>query len=99
MMGGHESVSEELKELNIRFGELIENGHEGDDGSERSEMMRRSSPSRSHSSNSGSAQDITVRHNNSFEGSSSVEIPGSAQTRFGFGLAEEVRPLRRRNVS
>jgi hypothetical protein len=97
MMGGHESVFEELKELNIRFGELIENGHEG---SERSGMPGHSSPSRSHSSNSGSAQDITVRHNNSFEGSSSVEIPGSAQTRrFGFGLAEEVRPLRRRNVS
>jgi hypothetical protein len=97
MMGGHESVSEELKELNIRFGELIEDGYERDEGSE---MMRRSSPSRRHSSNPGSAQDITVRQNDSFEGSSSVEIPGSAQTRrFGFGLAEEVRPLRRRNVS
>jgi hypothetical protein len=97
MMGGHESVSEELKELNIRFGELIEDGNEGDEGSE---MMRRSSPSRRHSSNPGSAQDITVRQNDSFEGSSSVEIPESAQTRrFGFGLAEEVRPLRRRNVS
>jgi hypothetical protein len=97
MMGGHESVSEELKELNIRFGELIEDGYERDEGSE---MMRRSSPSRRHSSNSGSAQDITVRQNDSFEGSSSVEIPGSAQTRrFGFGLAEEVRPLRRRILS
>jgi hypothetical protein len=97
MMGGHESVSEELKELNIRFGELIEDGYERDEGSE---MMRRLSPSKRHSSDPGSAQDITVRQNHSFEGSSSVEITGGTQPRrFGFGLAEEVRPLRRRNVS
>jgi hypothetical protein len=100
MMGGYESVSEELKELKIRFGELIEDDHEGDGGTARSGMMRCSSPYGNHSSDSGSAQDITVRQNDSSERSSSVEIPGSAQTRrFGFGLAKEVRPLSMRNVS
>jgi hypothetical protein len=100
MMGGHESMSEEFKELRIRFGELIDDAREGDGGTERSGMMRFSGPYGNHSSDHGSAQDIAPCRNDTSEGASGVEIPGGAQPRrFGFGLAEEVKPLRRRNVS
>jgi hypothetical protein len=94
--GGYENVSDELKAVEVRLGELIEVGADEQDG-------------RLASSDSSSEQvgDIEVTRqddsgqDNGAETASVVDTleknePGSG--RFGFGLAHEVRPLRRRNV-
>jgi hypothetical protein len=95
-MGGYENVPDELKAVEVRFGELIEVGA--------GEQDRRLASSNSSSEQVG---DIEVTRqddngqNNGAETASVVDTleknePGSG--RFGFGLAHEVRPLRRRNV-
>ena len=89
-MGGDENVSDELKAVEVRFGELIEVG--------RTESLN---PSDEQVSSVDAARHDEDGQDDGTEAASAVETleknePGSG--RFGFGLAHEVRPLRRRNV-
>jgi hypothetical protein len=94
--GGYENVSDELKAVEVRFGELIEVGAHEKDG-----KLASSRPS----SEQVSGIEVARRDQDSQDdGAEAVSVvdtleknePGSR--RFGFGLAHEVRPLRRRNV-
>ena len=95
-MGGDENVSDELKAVEVRFGELIEVGADEQGG--RTESLN---PSDEQVSSVDAARHDEDGQDDGTEAASAVETleknePGSG--RFGFGLAHEVRPLRRRNV-
>jgi hypothetical protein len=95
-MGGYKNVSDELKAVEVRFGELIEVGADEQGGKLASsilsseqvgdiEVARRDQDSHDHGAEEASVVDTLEKNE-----------PGSG--RFGFGLAHELRPLRRRNV-
>ncbi|OSS50549.1 hypothetical protein B5807_04909 [Epicoccum nigrum] len=95
-MGGYKNVSDELKAVEVRFGELIEVGADEQGGKLASsilsseqvgdiEVAQRDQDSQDHGAEEASVID-TLEKNESESG------------RFGFGLAHEVRLLRRRNV-
>lgn len=95
-MGGYENVSDELKTVEVRFGELIEVGADEQDG-----KLASPRPSSEQVDNIEMTQHDGDSQDNGAEAASVVDTleknePGSG--RFGFGLAHEVRPLRRRNV-
>lgn len=95
-MGGYENVSDELKAVEVRFGELIKVGADEQDG-----KLATSTCSSEQVSDVNIARHDEDDQDNGAEAASVVDTlennePGSG--RFGFGLAHEVRPLRRRNV-
>ena len=95
-MGGYENVSDELKAVEVRFGELIRVGADEQDG-----KLATSTCSSDQVSNVNVARHDEDDQDDGAEAASVVDTleknePGLG--RFGFGLAHEVRPLRRRNV-
>ena len=95
-MGGYENMSDELKAVEVRFGELIEVGADEQDG-----IHASSNPSSEQVSNAEVTRHDEDSQDNGAVAASVVATlennePGSG--RFGFGLPHEVRPLRRRNV-
>jgi hypothetical protein len=95
-MGGYENASDELKAVEVRFGELIKSGADERDG-----KLATSTCSSEQVSDVNVARHDEDDQDNGAEAASVVDTleknePGSE--RFGFGLAHEVRPLRRRNV-
>jgi hypothetical protein len=98
-MGGQENVSDELKEIVIRFGELID----ANDVEDARSVM--TSTTRSVHEERAEGQEIFQNEDddgNARAGmASGVELSekgGTVTIRAGFGVADEVRPLRRRTT-
>jgi hypothetical protein len=98
-MGGQENVSDELKEMVIRFGELID----ANDAEDTRSVMTSST----RSVHEERAEGPEILQNEDDDGNarasmaSGVELSGKGGTvtiRAGFGVAEEVRPLRNRTT-
>jgi hypothetical protein len=98
-MGGQENVSDELKEMVIRFGELID----ANDPEDARSIMTSST----RSVHEERVEGLEILQNEDDDGNarasmaSGVELSekgGTVTIRAGFGVAEEVRPLRKRTT-
>lgn len=96
-MGGYENVSEELRETQIMFGELSQS-NSTDDGHFEGQDLGLSA----HEERRGSSEISSYVNNRADFGASlasGIEVSekeGTVPMRAGFGIADEVRPLRKR---
>jgi hypothetical protein len=97
-LGGYENISKELKELEVRFGELLTDGDGGEKGEEAAERELREESSIQQESGHGEVYDSVRQSEEQYysTSASSVKMPTATPglvRRAGFGTLEETRPL------